>query len=429
MLKIQKRFPQKTGNFRYEKVAFFLVLFFCFKINITCCMDVEVLPESLLGAIRYATEQQRLSLDPSTVARWFDETMDLKTFRYTCRFGIFPHLKAQETPRGSRIAVVGDLHGDDATLPQICDLLAEEGFFTCLSGKLLAEDFQIVFLGDYADKGPKGLGVWSQILELKNRNPNQVFITRGNHECARVHARQSSKPGQHTRFYQEIIQEFGICEGPEIFESFLNFYRFLQFGLVLKCGKSYIVCCHGGIPECFNFEPFVASGTTHMEIPVVLESYPMENIPNFLTDSPFSPFLMDDFLGIGEFTPDGIVHKRDPKKDGARKYVTNDIGVDGVNSILLSNPEIVAAIRGHEHTSRSTSSPVSIFTKTGTFQPVDSGEPTKIAELCQQADSIPVFNVVSSGQLFGGNSGFVILTAGQEVRDWTIKTFAFDVEI
>lgn len=74
--------------------------------------------------------------------------------------------------KGGRIFAVGDLHGCAHELVSLLDYL--EGL------PLLPQD-QVVFIGDYIDRGPDSRLVISFLLDFAHRYPDTVFL-KGNHE-------------------------------------------------------------------------------------------------------------------------------------------------------------------------------------------------------------------------------------------------------
>ncbi len=68
-----------------------------------------------------------------------------------------------------RVFVVGDLHGDYASLALLLKIVN----FT--------HDI-VIFLGDYADRGPNSVGVVRKVYELINKFPHRVVALKGNHE-------------------------------------------------------------------------------------------------------------------------------------------------------------------------------------------------------------------------------------------------------
>jgi hypothetical protein len=68
-----------------------------------------------------------------------------------------------------RIAVIGDLHGDYKTLLYILKVIK------------LSEDF-VIFLGDYADRGLRGIETIKKIDFLIQTYPKNIIALKGNHE-------------------------------------------------------------------------------------------------------------------------------------------------------------------------------------------------------------------------------------------------------
>jgi protein phosphatase len=71
-------------------------------------------------------------------------------------------------PNDAKTVIIGDIHGDLATLNKILDKWNRENY--------------LIFLGDYIDRGPKQLQVLERLLELYTEFPSKVILQRGNHE-------------------------------------------------------------------------------------------------------------------------------------------------------------------------------------------------------------------------------------------------------
>ncbi len=69
-----------------------------------------------------------------------------------------------------RVIVVGDLHGDYKSLQAICNVFRPHT--DCL-----------IFLGDYADRGPQGVEVLEGVMALCAQYPRRVLALKGNHEA------------------------------------------------------------------------------------------------------------------------------------------------------------------------------------------------------------------------------------------------------
>ncbi len=83
---------------------------------------------------------------------------------------------------GSRIATIGDLHGDQRALNDALVWLATEKNLISATG-VIAERLSLIFLGDIGDRLRLDIDCWKNILYLAELNPSNVFIIRGNHEC------------------------------------------------------------------------------------------------------------------------------------------------------------------------------------------------------------------------------------------------------
>lgn len=74
---------------------------------------------------------------------------------------------------GKKYYVVGDLHDDMTTFDQILKAIKFENEFDAIN---------LVFLGDYVDRGKDRLTLINKIIFLKYLLPNNIHLLRGNHE-------------------------------------------------------------------------------------------------------------------------------------------------------------------------------------------------------------------------------------------------------
>lgn len=78
-------------------------------------------------------------------------------------------LDKDELLESERIAAVGDLHGDIESLSSLLRMVNPS-------------NDKIIFLGDYADRGPNGIEVIGTVHSLMKRYPRNVIALKGNHE-------------------------------------------------------------------------------------------------------------------------------------------------------------------------------------------------------------------------------------------------------
>lgn len=77
-------------------------------------------------------------------------------------------------PPGKRLYAIGDIHGCADLLDRLIDLIAED------AGGL--DKAQLIFLGDYIDRGPDSKGVLDRLIRLDEEQPSAIFL-KGNHEA------------------------------------------------------------------------------------------------------------------------------------------------------------------------------------------------------------------------------------------------------
>lgn len=82
--------------------------------------------------------------------------------------------KMAAAPPGAKLYAIGDIHGCADLLDALIDKIEKD------AGGLDAA--QLIFLGDYVDRGPDSKGVLDRLIALKARAPRTVFL-KGNHEA------------------------------------------------------------------------------------------------------------------------------------------------------------------------------------------------------------------------------------------------------
>ncbi|KAG6668656.1 hypothetical protein CIPAW_01G185800 [Carya illinoinensis] len=122
----------------------------------------------------------------------------------------------------------GDIHG------QYSDLLRlfEYGGFPPRSDYL--------FLGDYVDRGKQSLETICLLLAYKIKYPDNIFLLRGNHECASINRIYG--------FYDECIRRFNVG----IWKIFTDCFNCLPVAALID---EKILCMHGGLsPDLHNLD-------------------------------------------------------------------------------------------------------------------------------------------------------------------------------
>lgn len=108
-----------------------------------------------------------------------------------------------------------------------------------------------VFLGDFVDRGPKGIEVLCFLFAQKLANPERFLLLRGNHEIMRVNRKYGFKCLCTHVFSDTYIRNPVVNQ--LIYKSFNRAFCYLPIGAVIRSSASGnspgVWCGHGGIPS------------------------------------------------------------------------------------------------------------------------------------------------------------------------------------
>lgn len=151
--------------------------------------------------------------------------------------------------------LVGDIHSDCISVDRI---LEKTNFFERMIKK---ENFKIVFLGDYVDRGKSHLKLIQYILNLKYLFPNNIFIQRGNHDGGSI---ENGKPKMWVGLPENAIEDDWFLlyldnlssKNPSFPKSFiskiLKFFDSLAILSFIKQDNTILMTAHGGLPRYKN---------------------------------------------------------------------------------------------------------------------------------------------------------------------------------
>lgn len=117
-----------------------------------------------------------------------------------------------------RLLAIGDIHGYRDKLERLLDAVQP------------TERDQVVFLGDYIDRGPDSCGVIELLLEFERRFPHTVFL-RGNHEQLLLDVVDMQKDEEYALFQENggdiTLESYGgeVVDLPQDHISFMRHTR------------------------------------------------------------------------------------------------------------------------------------------------------------------------------------------------------------
>ncbi|RDE14910.1 MAG: hypothetical protein C4K49_06850 [Candidatus Thorarchaeota archaeon] len=136
----------------------------------------------------------------------------------------------------SNLFYVGDLHGELKSAIAVRELMARH------------PKHSVVFLGDYADRGPQQVETFNLVMSLALEHSDRVFMLRGNHESKEI--------AEVYGFYSEVSRHYS----PGLFDSYLKVFESLPLAAFSPSG---VFACHGGIPEGVNSSEQIAEIERH----------------------------------------------------------------------------------------------------------------------------------------------------------------------
>lgn len=137
----------------------------------------------------------------------------------------------------SPVYVIGDLHGNLTDLGFFAERIWQPLGVSLTAGNLL-------FLGDYVDRGTASLEVAAYVLALKVLHPNKVFLLRGNHETRAVNGLEMLYGS--TCLLAQCKARFGDDRGSSLWDSINHAFDRLPLAAVIDRD---VFCVHGGIPR------------------------------------------------------------------------------------------------------------------------------------------------------------------------------------
>ncbi len=283
------------------------------------------------------------------------------------------HLYVQKVvlPEGSDVCFFGDYHGSiHSCIRNLWRLVASGHLDTDF--RIIKDNFYIVGLGDYVDRGWFSLEVVYTLLLLKLApgNWDKVFLLKGNHETINQSAWKNSQYS--CNLFQELTMKFGT-EIPGYIFAFgrkmrtimlngeekslssvlllytLKWYTFLPEALFIGNGNNeYIQCSHGGIEQSYDYAILTHNQEKNFQkLDGLYNPYPGEN--QNCTDQKWESSTglnWSDFIQTTQPSPYETNRKREVPKSSRGCGIAPD--VQWTTTYLNKHPYLKGFFRGHQ---------------------------------------------------------------------------------
>lgn len=196
------------------------------------------------------------------------------------------------------VTIVGDLHGQFEDLLHIFERYG------------MPPKRRYLFLGDYVDRGARGLEIMALLFALKLQYPDKVTLLRGNHECRGLNA------------IYGFQDECRVKADNSVWQAVNDVFDVLPLAALLDQGR--ILAVHGG----HSFHLYKLKQIQAIKRPLHMEGQP----PGLATDLLWSDPKGEDFKGWAN----------NPRGSG---YL---FGMDTVQELKSLNPGLQHIVRSHQ---------------------------------------------------------------------------------
>ncbi len=236
-----------------------------------------------------------------------------------------------------------DIHGYAKPLVNIMEIWQKEGFIDKKNPfKIKKKNGYIVFLGDYTDRGKRGMEVLSIVMQLYLNNPDQVVVIRGNHEDCSINSSYGFANEFKTNVNEKNIQ---------------NMYNTLTCMCYLTWEDKAILCTHGGPDLRYNAKNLLANKTATYEL-VDKEKKIKDNLTkdfynSLLSDNTASQHHLEDLQYYKEILHCSWTMFHDLPffydRENMQAYLSPRILKSYLKQNSTKKIKINAIIRGHQH--------------------------------------------------------------------------------
>lgn len=228
---------------RKKLLVFVSLLFLSKSLASFCCLSQLKGLDKFLGFTSSVGAFHKSSFEfLSDKECWVDDLLSPEFFDYRKTQKGFFFMQKCVVPPGSEVFIHGDIHASISFRSVIKELQQMGYLDKANSSKIIKDNFYMIFLGDYVDRGDDNIGTLEVLFRLKTENPERVFLLRGNHEDTKI----ASSYG-----FLDEWRRYGRSKSD--MNTIFNLFRFMPSALFLGCSDfdgntNYILCCHA-VPD------------------------------------------------------------------------------------------------------------------------------------------------------------------------------------
>ncbi len=182
----------------------------------------------------------------------FDENISIRDIQNNLEDGKRAYNIYSLNNQDTNYFIIGDIHSDSISLDNI---LEKTDFFNNIVQK---ENFKLVFLGDYVDRGKAQLKAIQYILSLKYLFPDNVILLRGNHDGGSyengeiklwVRTGEDDPAEKWFLLYLDKLSDINKTFPKSFVDKMIKFFDNLANLAFIKKNNIIYLLSHGGIPR------------------------------------------------------------------------------------------------------------------------------------------------------------------------------------
>jgi len=249
-----------------------------------------------------------------------------------------------------QLYVRADLHGDLKSLIANLTTLQQQGLldenYKCKPG------FHLVLLGDYCDRGFDGTQILEMLICLKEENPNQVHLIRGNHEYAETNLLYGLTD---QRLMQLAKPPFGFLLDRFYATMSLTTY----FSLMGPVERQYVQFTHGLFEPAMDPAPLLDQRKSGDYLAVPRRRQLSERISKIDAEHPLATYAywLKRLVTFSRYEPDLTAYNWADITEGAstpgglgnRTYKLSAHDIQCYLSLSSEQHRVMMIFRGHQH--------------------------------------------------------------------------------